>query len=84
MRSSVVAGDGIWEDTNNVVYLCNPKQVYPMSNTNSNTTVVSQMSTHGHEEGLGALIIGCLELVLAWNTRLEYWNGLNCCKKPFS
>jgi len=26
---------------------------------------------------------GCLELV-DWNTGLEYWNGLNCCKKSFS
>jgi len=26
---------------------------------------------------------GCLELV-DWTTGMEYWNGLNCCKKPFS
>ena len=25
---------------------------------------------------------GCLESV-DWITGLEYWNGLNCCKKPF-
>jgi len=22
--------------------------------------------------------------LLDWTTGLEYWNGLNCCKKPFS
>ena len=21
--------------------------------------------------------------ILNWNTELEYWNGLYCCKKPF-
>ena len=26
---------------------------------------------------------GCLESV-DWTTGLEYWDGLNCCKKPFS
>jgi len=27
--------------------------------------------------------VSCMESV-DWTTRLEYWNGLNCCKIPFS
>ena len=42
-----------------------------------------KVSTIANDRSLGMDVWNQWTGLPDWNTELEYWNGLNCCKKPF-